>query len=388
MRFPGISKLRGNNAVIALVIFVIFGWCPAVAESIPKLIEALTYDEAGNNVLGVRANAAEALGNMDRSVAQPAIPALIKALRDEDGYVRIMAAEALAKLGADDPLMVPILIGNPNASNALQVMGVKAVPGLKSLLRNEDPGIRSQATWALEQIDDPIAREVVAKIREDRQQVAAEESRLWGKYSRGLVYQGQLKIPSIKTLLQMAGYAQGSPVRIFSSDLFLKNQIGYPTIDTRYFIFTTKGIKSRIKKVIVILLNRGEDETEAANLLAFAPTLLYIKGHETKSERMDDGSTSISSGPKEFASYISKEVESAETKEPYIVYPHKASYWVFHYGEKYKANDGMFRGNLGYDDVCALIIKGANDLRGEGKAQLRVGEGGKFHLADLKAIYP
>lgn len=184
MKFPGNPKLRGNNAVFALVMgtFMISGWCPAVAESIPTLIEALTHDEARADIYGVRGRAAEALGNMDRSAVQTAIPALIKALKDEDKYVRILAAEALAKLGADDPLMVPAILhglqsGNPHSVNALKIMGGKAVPGLKSLLKSNDPEVRSKSAWALEQINDPAVRQVGARERKAISRAAPEQEK-------------------------------------------------------------------------------------------------------------------------------------------------------------------------------------------------------------------
>ena len=116
--------------------------------------------------------------------------------------------------------------------------------------------------------------------------------------------------------------------------------------------------------------------------------LLYVKGQETHSEKSADGGTSGWSGPREFAHYVPREFASSEVKGEYVVYPHKASYFVFHYGEEYRANDGMFRGNLNYGDICRLILKGAADLHGEGRARLQVGEGGKFHLTDFKPIYP
>ena len=60
----------------------------------PALIDTLK-DEHGY----VRRDAAEALGKIG---SKAAVPALIHALKDEDGYVRQSAAEALGKINTPE----------------------------------------------------------------------------------------------------------------------------------------------------------------------------------------------------------------------------------------------------------------------------------------------
>ena len=224
----------------------------------------------------------------------------------------------------------------------------------------------------------------IEEIRRKKEiKIAGETKRehlRWKKYSKKLLVSGKLKIPDNATLLRMAGYSGNSSIRIIKSTLFLQNHLGYPTLDVYYFIFTTQG--KRIKKVMTMLFNHGTNERQATNLLAYAPMLLYSKGRDSESERNADGTTSVWTGPKEFAHYVPREFESADVKEEYVVYPRKASYYIFHYGEEYKASESMFNGRQSYRDVCALILKNAPGAR------FRVGEGGKFHLTNFKSIYP
>jgi HEAT repeat protein len=54
----------------------------------------------------VRANAAEALGNIGQ-VAKAGVPLLIKGLRDQDGFVAEAAASALGKIAPNARAAVP-----------------------------------------------------------------------------------------------------------------------------------------------------------------------------------------------------------------------------------------------------------------------------------------
>jgi len=134
----------------------------------------------------------------------------------------------------------------------------------------------------------------------------------------------------------------------------------------------------------VIVFNYETNET--ANILIYAPVLLYTKGRKITTTIFADGSRGVSSRPEEFAHYIPKEFLSNETKESYKVYPNKAGYYVFSYGEVYKANDGMFCGHKKYEDICDLILR--NKPVNEGEAKMRVGDGGKFYLTNIEAFYP
>src|SRR5207302_5679689 len=89
--------------------------------------------------------AAEALGDIGPR-AKAAIPALRKALKDDDADVRLAAAGALARLDrtAEEPL--PILIGSlkeqtpemfdPSLERKLASLGKLAIPALIELIRD------------------------------------------------------------------------------------------------------------------------------------------------------------------------------------------------------------------------------------------------------------
>jgi hypothetical protein len=70
---------------------------PAAAEAVPALIEALKEDRWAN----VRQAAAETLGELG-DPAKVAIPALYEALADPDGFVRLMARNALFRLDREN----------------------------------------------------------------------------------------------------------------------------------------------------------------------------------------------------------------------------------------------------------------------------------------------
>jgi hypothetical protein len=203
---------------------------------------------------------------------------------------------------------------------------------------------------------------------------------LWEKYADSLLINGKLELPGSKKLFQMAGYSDYSrKIKIFESSLFLKNVLGYSMLDAYYYIFTSLSSngKSDIKKIMVIIYNN--DDNSVTNLLAYAPMLCYSRYPEVRSGRSElDG----------YATYIPKEYLHAEVKDEYMVYPHKAGYYVFDYDKEYRDNGLRFVGNQRFDDVCEMVLEGVDDLYGQGKAQLRVGEGGKFHLEEIKQIYP
>ncbi len=89
-----------------------------------------------------RAYAAKVLGQMGPA-ARPAVPALLEALRDEDGQVSRAAAEALGKIRP----------------------GPDAIPGLMACLKNPRPFTRMQAAESLGCIGPP-AQEAVPALKE------------------------------------------------------------------------------------------------------------------------------------------------------------------------------------------------------------------------------
>jgi HEAT repeat protein len=72
--------------------------------------------------------AAEAL----KKIGSAAVPALIEALKDRDGYVRRNAAGALGIIGRD---------------------AKAAVPALNEALNDKNRDVRESAAWALEEIN-------------------------------------------------------------------------------------------------------------------------------------------------------------------------------------------------------------------------------------------
>ncbi len=71
-----------------------------------------------------------------------AVPALVKAVADEDKNVREAARQALVEMGSD--------------ANA-------AIPDLTKLLQHEDEGVRKEAAKALEELSDARKKEVARK---------------------------------------------------------------------------------------------------------------------------------------------------------------------------------------------------------------------------------
>jgi HEAT repeat protein len=109
-----------------------------------------------------------------------AVPGLLRALDHEDAYVRIVAAEALGKIG--NPIAIQRLIETyaddradvrrrvikalgrigtePRANAAAQV-----VPGLALGLRDTEPAVQWAAESALRRLDISSSREVLAAWR-------------------------------------------------------------------------------------------------------------------------------------------------------------------------------------------------------------------------------
>jgi len=111
----------------------------------------------------VRSTSATALARFGAR-AESAIPALVKALGDEDWYVGCQAAEALGAMRSlHDRVLPPLLARLKNAGgngpwcavqgiSRLGPQGAGAIPDLVGLLRHEDPNVRSAAAEALGRI--------------------------------------------------------------------------------------------------------------------------------------------------------------------------------------------------------------------------------------------
>ena len=148
-------------------------WLPAILKALarlwgpPLLIIALGDKDSD---MRVREAAAEALGK----IGPEEVPALIKALGDENSYVRSAAAEALGKIG---PEAVPALIralGDEDSSvrwraaYTLGEIGPEAKEAVLALIRalgDEDSSVRWRAARALGKIG-PEAKEAVPALIE------------------------------------------------------------------------------------------------------------------------------------------------------------------------------------------------------------------------------
>jgi HEAT repeat protein len=146
-----------------------------VPGAIARSVELLKDDD-----VAVRIAAARQLGELGRS-AEPALPALIEALSDDEEHtlyvfwddrattpVRLAVAEALAQINpAGVEAAIPELIEllghhdaydpnydstQPAAEGLLTTMGVQAVPALRKALRSKNPEIRAIARKVLKRI--------------------------------------------------------------------------------------------------------------------------------------------------------------------------------------------------------------------------------------------
>ncbi len=106
-------------------------------------------------------------------IGLPAVPALIKALNNENARVRENAAWALKKMGEKTVEAVPALIKAlkdedarvcENSVNALAIMGEKAVPALIKALKDENALARKNAARTLAKIGEKAVEAVPALI--------------------------------------------------------------------------------------------------------------------------------------------------------------------------------------------------------------------------------
>jgi HEAT repeat protein len=129
----------------------------AIALVLEKL---LGYEGDGSD--GARAVGAEMLGECGPA-AQSAVPALVKRLKDEEGDVRVASALALLRIAPDregGPALATLVreLGNPDvlvrvlAAEALGRLGpraAEAAPALRRATQDPEPEVRQAATAAL-----------------------------------------------------------------------------------------------------------------------------------------------------------------------------------------------------------------------------------------------
>ena len=105
----------------------------------------------------LRREAVKAIGALGPG-GRPAVPALIRATRDESSEVRFWAVDALRRIGPAASEAAPALVvvmaddERPTqlaARRGLEMMGKAAVPSLVPLLKSPDPWVRASAAEAL-----------------------------------------------------------------------------------------------------------------------------------------------------------------------------------------------------------------------------------------------
>jgi len=154
---PGLARLvrtEGSGSEVAAEALVMVG-----AQAVPAVVPLLTLERDASNQAknGVWQRAAEILGR----IGPPALPALVKALRDPNR--RAAAAIAIGDIGPDAARAVPTLVSvaDPNdfaslfVYEALGKIGPRAaagVPALAAGTKAADPGIRNDAAQALGKI--------------------------------------------------------------------------------------------------------------------------------------------------------------------------------------------------------------------------------------------
>ncbi len=105
----------------------------------------------------LRREAVKAIGALGPG-ARPAVPALVRATRDENTEVRYWAVDALRRIGpaASDaaPALVVVMADDERATQlaarrSLEMMGKAAIPSLVPLLRSPDPWVRASSAEVL-----------------------------------------------------------------------------------------------------------------------------------------------------------------------------------------------------------------------------------------------
>ena len=152
------DRLAAVNALAAL----------GTNAPVPPLLKALHDPERQ-----IAAQAATALGN----VGEPAVPSLIGALNDRDGYVRSMACYALSTIG-------------PHAS--------EAAPALIQRFADSYVNIPAQATYALGRIGRPALPALVEALTDENEQVRGGAAKVLGNMGAA----AKAAVPALRERLQ------------------------------------------------------------------------------------------------------------------------------------------------------------------------------------------
>jgi HEAT repeat protein len=156
-----------RSAAVALALVKIDPQYKAVKPALGLVIGNLLGDDRQDND-GTRVVGAETLGQFG-PVALPAVPALLKRLKDKDGTVRIASAAALMKIDPEKHAAQAIqtltaelkssdILCRILAADALGEIGALARPAVAALdeaAKGSDPDIRAAASKALKRIAAP-----------------------------------------------------------------------------------------------------------------------------------------------------------------------------------------------------------------------------------------
>ncbi|HEY8506688.1 MAG TPA: HEAT repeat domain-containing protein [Gemmataceae bacterium] len=155
--------VRTHFRALALAVLALVS-APAAAQDLEQKAKDLRKELATSGDAKARARAAEELGKIGQlkaSYARPAVPDLIKAMKDTDAGLRAAAALALGRVDPDPKVGVPPLVEllkdkelsvRTAAANGLAAMGPaakEALPALRAAMkkdREQKRAVRSYRT--------------------------------------------------------------------------------------------------------------------------------------------------------------------------------------------------------------------------------------------------
>jgi HEAT repeat protein len=164
---------KAKPAVPTLIIILEDDKSPIPGAAAAVKEETIAHPEDANPTL--RSSAAATLGDIGPD-AKPAIPALLKNLKDKDKYVRCVSADALAGIGSKEERVLSALkdalndsvsevrIDAAEALNELDPDNPDALSALIKLLKDKDPETRRDAASVLEQIQSTKINTVVPAL--------------------------------------------------------------------------------------------------------------------------------------------------------------------------------------------------------------------------------
>ncbi len=208
--------LSPSVAVRITAVRAIAGFGTVAVDLTPQVLPLLSD---GNTVL--RASAAETLGRIGGGVSTDVIQALVKALADPNGAVTVRAANALSQIGGPAvPALIPLLSDEGYRSLAVEMLGEMgagaepAVPAMVQLLGNDDRELRREVFIALATLG-PHAKSATPALLKILQDPAAGPSRAGAAYV--LAHLGEMSAVPTLTQLVNAGDAGADELTLLSA---------------------------------------------------------------------------------------------------------------------------------------------------------------------------